>query len=170
MKTAVVLMLSMAAVSCAQDRKAENKPNQNAEKKRLESVTWDLTNHKLIWVIQTGTEQGGAFVANRSDTYEILPDKAVMSFANEKRGFTQEEAASLHKLLDTLSLYCAESVIWWDQGEGDRLDGMEERRRTPHTRPRQRTPAPAPKHRVEQVEPGTPPERVHSTLVARTLR
>ena len=45
-----------------------------------------------------------------------------MTFAEEKRGFTEEEAASLHKLLDTLSLYCAESTVWWDQGKGVKLD------------------------------------------------
>ncbi len=45
-----------------------------------------------------------------------------MKFADEQRGFTREEATSLHKLLDTLSLYCAESVIWWDQGQGEPVD------------------------------------------------
>jgi hypothetical protein len=63
----------------------------------------------------------GKFVASASNKYEISPDKAVMAFADEKRGFTEEEATSLHRLLDTLSLYCAESVIWWDQGQGDPL-------------------------------------------------
>ena len=46
-----------------------------------------------------------------------------MAFAEHRRGFTKEEATSLHRLLDTLSLYCAESVIWWDQGQGEPLDG-----------------------------------------------
>ena len=129
MKTAVVLWLSLAAVSCAQDKKVDNKSGENQaqagtqDKKRLESVTWDLKNHKLIWVVQKGGEQNGEFVAKSSDRYEISPDEAVMAFANQKRGFTKEEASSLHKLLDTLSLYCAESVIWWDQGEGEPLDG-----------------------------------------------
>lgn len=171
MKTAVVLMLSMAAISCAQDKKAENNSQNRAEektagqpgeKKRLDSVTWDLKNHKLVWVIQTGAEQNGEFVAKRSDRYEIMPDKAVMAFADEKRGFTEEEAASLHKLLDTLSLYCAESVIWWDQGEGERLDGTPGQRRT---RPRNQTPDPGRKQRVEQVEPPSVPA---GTLVAQT--
>jgi hypothetical protein len=89
-----------------------------------------------------------------------------MAFSNEKRGFTQEEAASLHKLLDTLSLYCAESVVWWDQGEGERLDG------TPSRRPRPRKEgeaAPGRKHRVEHdhVNPSTPPQR-RTLLVARS--
>ena len=115
MKTALVLLLSVAAISCAEDKKP-------ADQKRLQSVTWDLTTHKLVWVVQRGTEQNGQFTPAGADRYEIAPDDAVMSFSNEKRGFTTDEAASLHKLLDTLSLYCAESVIWWDQGQGDKLD------------------------------------------------
>ena len=139
MKTAVVMLLSMAGLSCAQDKKVDNnrpEPKQSerggaervvpegaGDKKRLQSVTWDLNSHKLVWVIQHGVEQNGQFVAKSSDRYEISPDEAVMKFANEQRGFTKEEATSLHKLLDTLSLYCAESVIWWDQGQGEPVDG-----------------------------------------------
>lgn len=166
MKTAVVLMLSMAAISCAQDKKAENRAESSAkEKKRLESVTWDLTNHKLTWVVQRGTENNGQFVVKQSDRYEITPDDAVMAFANEKRGFTKEEAASLHRLLDTLSLYCAESVIWWNQGEGERLDGTPSRRETtPH---HQKQPEPGRKQRVEQErKPALPAGK--SVLVAKT--
>jgi len=43
-------------------------------------------------------------------TRSVVPD--------EERGFDGKEAVSLHRLLDTLSLYCAESVVWWDEGEG----------------------------------------------------
>ncbi|MCL5744978.1 MAG: hypothetical protein M1541_13805 [Acidobacteria bacterium] len=128
MKTAAILFISMAAVSCAQEKKPDsnnnnNKAPQSTDKRRLESVTWDLKSHKLVWVVQRGSDQNGKFVANKSDRYEISPDDAVMSYLNEKRGFTQQEASSLYKLLDTLSLYCAESVVWWDQGEGVPLDG-----------------------------------------------
>jgi hypothetical protein len=119
MKTLLVLTLSFAAISCAQDKKTEQPAGG---KKRLESVTWDLKAHKLIWVVQKGNEVDGEFVAQTTDRYEIAPDKAVMEIHGEKRGFTEEEAASLHKLLDTLSLYCAESVVWWDQGQGEKLD------------------------------------------------
>lgn len=130
MKTVVVLLLSMAGLSCAQDKRvekrAENKPPEQArDKKRLQSVTWDLKSHKLMWVVQQGVEENGQFVSKGADRYEISPDEAVMKFANEQRGFTREEATSLHKLLDTLSLYCAESVVWWDQGQGEPLDGSE---------------------------------------------
>lgn len=117
MRTVLVLLLSITAISCAEEKDKDQKPEQ----KRLESVTWDLNSHKLVWVIQHGSDQNGKFVGTGADRYEISPDEATMQFSNEKRGFTAEEAASLHKLLDTLSLYCAESVIWWDRGEGDKV-------------------------------------------------
>ena len=122
MKTALVILVSFAAVSCAQDRKPADE-SHSQEKKRLQSVTWDLKTHKLIWVVQRGSEEHGDFKATGSDSYEITPDEAVMAFEDHRRGFTKEEATSLHRLLDTLSLYCAESVIWWNQGQGEPLDG-----------------------------------------------
>lgn len=130
MRLAVVLMMSCAAVSCAEERKETVKPGPTSkvelakgDKKRLESVTWDLKSHKLIWTVQTGhTATNGEFVAKLTEKYEISPDKATMAVKDQKRGFTEQEAASLHKLLDTLSLYCVESVVWWERGEGDPLD------------------------------------------------
>ncbi len=115
MKTALVLLLSFAAASWAQDPKPK-------EIKKLGSVTWNLQTHQLIWVVQKGTNVDGAFVPSSEDRYEILPDDAVMAFSNEKRAFTEDEATSLHHLLDVLSMYCAESVVWWDQGQGVPLD------------------------------------------------
>jgi hypothetical protein len=115
-KTFAVLFLSMAALSCAEDQRTP-------EKKRLESVTWDLKSHRLVWVVQKGNEpKEGDFQVKSTERYEIAPDEAVMMFSQEKRGFTKDEAKALHRLLDTLSQYCAESVVWWDRGEGERLD------------------------------------------------
>jgi hypothetical protein len=121
MKTALALLLSFAAIACAQERNSGEK-----DKKRLSSVTWDLKAHKLIWEVQTGRDVAGDFQAEATSRYEITPDEAVMKVAGERRAFTQEEAVSLHKLLDTLSLYCAESVVWWDQGQGRPLKDGEE--------------------------------------------
>ena len=114
LKTAVVLV-SLAAMAVAQDSKP-------AEMKKLATVTWDLDAHKLIWVVQKGTENSGKFEVSKEDRYEITPDDAVMSYLQEKRGFTEDEATSLHHLLDVLSLYCAESTAWWDDGQGVPLD------------------------------------------------
>lgn len=135
MKFAAVLLMCCVGVSCAEERKeggaAQAAPKHRdvqPDKKRLESVTWDLKSHKLVWVVQTG-EPGanGEFVAKTSERYEISPDDAIMAVKAEKRGFTEQEAASLHRLLDTLSLYCVESVVWWDRGEGDPIDGNGQR-------------------------------------------
>ena len=111
MKNAAVLLISLAALTFAQDKAPETV-------KRLSSVTWDLNTHKLVWVVQTGSEVNGEFAPASSEKYEVAPDEASMAFANEKRGLSDEEVDSLHHLLDILSLYCAESTVWWDQGGG----------------------------------------------------
>lgn len=129
MKTAFVLMLSFAAASFAADPKPvrETDPRAPVEKtgevKRLGSVTWDLESHKLVWVVQKGSMVNGEFVATSEQRYAISPDQARMMVAEEERGFDGQEAVSLHKLLDVLSLYCAESVVWWDEGEGTPATG-----------------------------------------------
>jgi len=124
MKTAFVLMLSFAAASFAADPKPVREPDvrmqseKTGEVKRLGSVTWDLESHKLVWIIQKGSIVNGEFVPTSQEKYAISPDKARMMVADEERGFDGQEAVSLHRLLDVLSLYCAESVVWWDEGQG----------------------------------------------------
>jgi len=126
MKTAVVLLLSLAAASFAADPKPnpvkEPDTRLKTEKsdvvKRLGAVTWDLDTHKLVWVVQKGSMVDGQFVSASEQKYEISPDKALMAVEQEERGFDNDEAVSLHRLLDVLSLYCAESVVWWDEGQG----------------------------------------------------
>lgn len=122
MKTAVVVLLSLAGVTCAQERQTALPEKDSSEARHLGSVTWDLKNHKLVWTIEKGATVNGEFVPSASDRYEISPDDAVMAFSDQKRGFTEAEATSLHRLLDVLSLYCAESVVWWDQGQGVPVD------------------------------------------------
>ena len=117
MKIAVILLLSAGAVGVAQ----RQEPARDA--KQLESVTWDLNAHKLTWVVRTGTMANGRFEGASAESYEISPNEAVMKFSDQRRGFSPQEAAGVQKLLDTLSLYCAESVIWWEHGEGVKLDG-----------------------------------------------
>jgi hypothetical protein len=125
-KLGSVLLLSCAVLTYAAGQTA-----QPAEKmappaagstqpsvKKLGAVTWDPNAHKLLWTVETGTMVNGEFVAASKDQYEISPDDAVMGAAGEKRGFDSDEAAELHQLLDVLSLYCAASVVWWDQGAG----------------------------------------------------
>jgi hypothetical protein len=121
MKTALVLLLSSAAVLFAADPKpvkAPANPPQSEEVKRLSSVTWDLGSEKLVWIVQKGSMVNGEFVPASEQKYEISPDKATMAVATEQRGFDGDEAQALHHLLDILSVYCAESVVWWDEGQG----------------------------------------------------
>jgi len=87
--------------------------------KKMGIVSWDPDAQKLQWTVQTGKLVDGKFVAVSEDQYEISPNEATMRTADEKRGFDGDEAEGLHQLLDILSLYCAESVAWWDQGLGD---------------------------------------------------
>jgi hypothetical protein len=122
MKTALVLCLSFAAALFAADPKpnpAKGPEKQPPEEvKRLGTLSWNPDSHKLIWVVQKGSMVNGEFVPNSEQQYVISPDDAVMSVAQEQRGFDTDEAATLHRLLDVLSLYCAESVVWWEDGQG----------------------------------------------------
>jgi hypothetical protein len=150
MKNALIaLLLSFAAAVSAQDAKTVPQEKNSGETKKLGSVTWNLETHKLTWVVTKGTTVNGKFVPSSEDKYEIVPDDATMAFLNEKRGFTEEEATSLHHLLDVLSLYCAESVVWWDQGQGTPIDDS--------------TPAVPGKHpgkNLKPVKPGDKPTKV----------
>jgi hypothetical protein len=157
MKTALVLLLSFAAVAGAQEKKT-------AERKRLASVTWDLESHKLVWEVQTGSYVDGRFVPANSGKYEISPDDAVMAFSEERRAFTGEEAAALRRLLDTLSLYCAESVLWWDQGQGLPVD--RNGKPDPAQKPRVKPPEPESPNRQRVEEPRTAPPAVRGEMVA----
>jgi hypothetical protein len=122
MKTALVLLYSSAAVLFAADPKPVKDPALNPPQpevvKRLSSVTWDLGSEKLVWIVQKGSMVNGEFVPASEQKYEISPDKAIMAVAQEQRGFDGDEAQALHHLLDILSVYCAESVVWWDEGQG----------------------------------------------------
>lgn len=125
MRTALVLLCSFTAVFAAdqeQSAKAKAPGSHPGQYKRLGSVTWDLQAHKLNWVVQKGTLTNGEFTPTSEERFEIAPDDAVMGAAGESRGFDGEEALALHQLLDTLSLYCAESVVWWDQGQGSPVE------------------------------------------------
>lgn len=123
MKLRSVLLLLCAALTYAADQasgpaKAAPAPagDRQPAVKKLGSVTWDPNAHKLQWTVETGSMVNGEFVSASKDQYEISPDDAVMGAAGEKRDLDNEEAAGLHQLLDILSLYCAQSVVWWDNG------------------------------------------------------
>ncbi len=152
MKTALVVALSLGALAFGQDRDRTMpklpSDTENQPMKRLNSVTWNLETHKLVWVVQSGSQVDGKFVPSSTQKYEISPDDAVMAYSDEKRGFTEKEAESLSHLLDVLSLYCAESVVWWDQGMGDPID-------------QDTTPSSKPQHKTKPDAPVTPKKVEH---------
>jgi hypothetical protein len=129
MKTAMFVLLSFSAALCAQDpqpKKAKEPDPQSAGVvKKLGSVTWDLQTHKLVWVVQTGSIVNGQFSAANEQKYEISPQEATMATTGETREVDGDEAASLKQLLDVLSLYCAESSVWWDSGLGTPVDSQQ---------------------------------------------
>jgi len=127
MRPALVTIISFSLFSSFAG--AQDKPSNSEarEVRRLESVTWDLKSHTLSWTVSKGTEVNGEFVTASGEHYEITPDVATMTVHEEKRGFEREEAALLHRLLDTISIYCAQSVVWWDHGEGTPLNGGADR-------------------------------------------
>jgi hypothetical protein len=163
MKTALILILSCASLSLAQD----SKPNpQPVVVKRLASVTWDLNTHKLVWVVQNGTEVDGAFVPLASKRYEVSPEEAYMASKDEKRGLGEEEADSVTDMVNLLSLYCAESTDWWEHGSpadesaapNSEHKGVEPKNAAPPTE--------KPTHVGEPEQKSTPAPRIPGTLVA----
>jgi hypothetical protein len=171
MKTVLALALAFGALASAEDRDRAVPPDQEQQQqgdegrgdnRRLESVTWNVRTHKLVWVVQDGADVDGRFVSSGSESYEISPDDAVMAVEQEKRGFTVEEAKSLHRLLDVLSLYCAESVVWWDAGQGTPLDNDGAPTQTPKDQPDDGGAKP---RRVEQPQPRTNPRPLNVALL-----
>jgi hypothetical protein len=163
MKTALILILSCASLSLAQ----ETQPNpQPVVVKRLASVTWDLNTHKLVWVVQKGTEVDGAFIPLASKRYEVSPEEAYMASKDEKRGLAKEEAGSLTDLVNLLSLYCAQSTDWWEQGspaDESAVPKSEQKGAEPKT---PASPAEKPTRVGEPDRKSTPAPRIPGTLVA----
>ena len=149
MRTAVILLLSCATFSLAQDMKIVPPPaasDSDAQQyKRLASVTWDLDTHKLVWIVQKGIEVNGEFVPKTTDRYEVSPNEAFMAMKDEKRGIEGDEAKSLHDLLGVLSLYCVESTVWWENG-----GNCDRPRSGPSRRPNRSTGRPASRRQTRQ--------------------
>jgi hypothetical protein len=96
------------------------KPERDA--RRLESITWNPIDHKLTWTVSTGALNDGKFEGAKKLTYEIRMDQALMSVEGEDRRFSKNEAVSVHRLMDLVAKYAAESTLWWEAGEGEPLD------------------------------------------------
>lgn len=134
-------LLALPAMGCAQEHrqaagtqadgsrgssqveKTDSQAPKARTSRRLESVTWNSVKHQLTWVIEQGDKpEGTSFRPNSQSKYEINMDKATMTFNGESRGFSKEEAANVHMLMDLVSKYAIDSTVWWDQGQGMKLD------------------------------------------------
>lgn len=115
-----VAAIAFAATACGQEGKA----------RRLESITWNPVEHRLTWVVASGDMDEGKFTAKGKLSYAIDLAKATMQFNGENRGFSKNEAANVHALMDLVSKYAVESTVWWDDGQGEKLDKKPDRSNT----------------------------------------
>lgn len=99
------------------------KGTETTSLRRLESITWDSVKHELTWDVSRGERQGETYQPQTTDRYEINMDKATMTVNGESRRFSEEEAANVRKLMDFVSRYALESTVWWENGEGEPVDG-----------------------------------------------
>lgn len=129
--------------------------------RRLESVTWNPADHKLTWVISTGSrDAAGKYKPVKSQTYNIDMSAATMMLNGEGRRFSRDEAKNVQMLMDLVSKYAVESTIWWDQGQGAPL-GKDDKGETEVNRPRSAPPRPVipPRRPAEVIKISTSPER-----------
>lgn len=121
---ATVLTLSLVSAAEAQQDQP-NQPNQpkNRQARRLESVTWSPADHKLTWTVVDGSLREGKFEPGKKLSFEINMDAATMHASGEDRRFSKQEAASVHRLMDLVAKYAAESTLWWEAGEGEPVNG-----------------------------------------------
>jgi hypothetical protein len=127
MKTAVAVIFAFSTLGAsyylsAADGNAD-RLQQDTPAKRISSINWNTQTGKLEWVVQSGVEHNGQFVpSSQEEHYAITPEQASMAFQGQQRGFTTQEADWLENLLHILTVYCAESTVWWEQGQGTPLD------------------------------------------------
>jgi hypothetical protein len=136
-------LIALPAASCAQTEEAapgektarnrvaaqrqrptaeEDAPPDDRATRRLESVTWDSVRHQLAWVVSKGEKDGPEYKPLAKQEYLINMDKATMTVHGETRGFSREEAVNVRVLMDLIAKYAVDSTVWWDGGEGERVD------------------------------------------------
>ncbi len=122
------------------DQVDNKKPDDSAALRRLESVTWDSVKHELSWDVSRGDKKGDAYQPHSKDRYEINMDSATMTVNGETRHFSDDEAANVRTLMDFISRYALESTVWWENGEGDPVDGNGNVKPGKPTKPERQTP------------------------------
>jgi hypothetical protein len=91
--------------------------------RRLESVTWNSVNHELTWNVSKGERKDNAYKAVGTDHYSINMDSATMTVNGETRRFSEDEASNVRNLMDLIARYAVESTVWWENGQGEPIDG-----------------------------------------------
>jgi hypothetical protein len=117
-------ILSMQRNKAASWDQIDNKKEDgSASLRRLESVTWDSVKHELTWDVSRGEKSGDSYQPQAKDRYEINMDSATMTVNGESRRFSEDEASNVRTLMNFISRYALESTVWWENGEGDPVDG-----------------------------------------------
>jgi hypothetical protein len=99
--------------------------------RRLETVTWDSVKHELTWVISNREANSGKlYLPGPTENYQISLDDATMSYEGETRRFSRQEASNVHVLMDLIAKYAVDSTVWWEDGQGDPVNGPEEKQQS----------------------------------------
>jgi hypothetical protein len=118
MKFLFLLLLSLPLLAQEED--------QQPKHRRLESVVIDAREWKVRVNVSEGhNDRSGNFVADKLlPEYTIDPDERLMILGDEKRSFNEdvhkaaEEGEALNAVLQKLTRYAIDSVVWWEAGEG----------------------------------------------------
>jgi hypothetical protein len=137
MKTFVAVSFAGLLLLPAADPGLEKGPARSQRPpRRLETVTWNSVDHQLTWVISSGARTNSGYTPLTNENYQISMDRATMTFHGETRGFSRQEAVNVRVLMDLISQYAMDSTVWWDNGQGVRLDGKDRpKRKEPETSP-----------------------------------
>lgn len=124
---------SVTQERAAQSSGAEDQKDDVKGSRRLESVTWNSVKHELTWVISKGVKNTGTnYKPQSTENYLINMDDATMSVNGEIRRFSKEEAANVHVLMDVIAKYAVDSTVWWDEGQGEPLNGPPKKNQRHH--------------------------------------
>jgi hypothetical protein len=114
MKWIQFFLLTVCFVMYGQDTpKSEQSAVQPRQRppQMLKSVTWDPSEHMLRWEVVNPAPR-------KNTVFTIKMDVATMESGEEVRRFSKQEAATVHRLMDLVTKYAAESTVWWEEGEG----------------------------------------------------
>lgn len=124
--SAALATLSLAALSLVLSAALEAQQPPEAEKRyRVESIRIDPVGRTLTWAVSEGrSDEDGSYPALMT----LLPDyridlrHATMTWENETRRFSRDEAEVVAEILAVVVQYANESTVWWELGKGEPVD------------------------------------------------